>query len=172
MRDVVAEMRELIARLNPRCGPGDQSLAQSLRSLAAKFGRASGQELRIRVECPSVLRRMTPEVKQAAYFIVSEALTNVAKHARASECRVRVTAFKLGIRICVIDNGTGCPVDPVPGVGMISMMERASELGGNCSVSRGLSGGTEVRAFLPYQEIIYGAPKKAIEIGGIRERSA
>jgi signal transduction histidine kinase len=172
MRDVVTEMRELIARMNPRCGPGDQSLPQSLRSLAAKFARASGHELKIRVECPPVLRRLTPELKQAAYFIISEALTNVAKHAGASECLVRVTVFKLGIRISVADNGSGFPAKPVPGVGTISMLERASELGGNCSVKSMLSGGTEVRAFLPYQELIYGASTKEININGIRERSA
>jgi signal transduction histidine kinase len=172
MRDVVTEMRELIARLNPRCGPSDQALPQSLRGLAAKFARASGHELRIRVECPPVLRRITPELKQAAYFIISEALTNVAKHAKASECLVKVTVFKLGIRISVADNGAGCPVNVVPGVGTVSMRERASELGGSCSVKRGPAGGTEVRAFLPYQELICGTANKEININGIRERSA
>jgi signal transduction histidine kinase len=115
---------------------------------------------------------VTPGLKQAAYFIVSEALTNVAKHAQATECLVRVATFRLGIIITVADNGIGCPDNPAPGVGMVSMAERASELSGTCTVSRAASGGTEVRAFLPYEDVVYAIGRNEINLEGLRERSA
>ncbi len=172
IRDVVAEMRELIGGLHTNCGPRQETLAHSLRELAARFERASGHELKIRVECPQQIQRITPALAEAAYFIVSEALTNVAKHAQATRSRVRVAPFNLGIMISVTDNGIGFPETAAPGVGMTSMLERASELNGSCSIGRGSSGGTEVRAFLPHQGFIFGIQQTKLNAESTGERRA
>ena len=87
-------------------------------------------------------------VEVAAYRIITEALTNVARRARARHCSVRLElGAELGIEVC--DDGRGMTGDYRPGVGVTSMRERAAELGGSFSIGPGPDGGTRVRAVLP-----------------------
>ncbi len=87
----------------------------------------------------------------AAYRIATEALANVARHTNASHVtlRVGVDADPPALRVEVVDDGPGLPVDQRPGVGLRSMRERADEVGGTCQVDRTRSGGTRVQAVLP-----------------------
>jgi signal transduction histidine kinase len=84
----------------------------------------------------------------AAYRIVLEALTNVARHADADNCRIRL-GFGPELLIEVVDDGRGVTQGSGDGVGLASMRERAAELGGECVVEPGPAGGTRVRARLP-----------------------
>jgi signal transduction histidine kinase len=89
-------------------------------------------------------------VEVAAYRIASEALTNVAKHASATTVRVSLGRDGGGaFVVAVADDGAGIPPDAPAGVGLVSLRERAAELGGRCSVECPPSGGTVVRAVLP-----------------------
>jgi signal transduction histidine kinase len=89
-------------------------------------------------------------VEVAAYRIASEALTNVAKHASATRVRVSLGRDDGGaLVVAVADDGAGIPPDAPAGVGLVSLRERAAELGGRCSVECPPSGGTVVRAVLP-----------------------
>ena len=84
----------------------------------------------------------------AVYRITQEALTNVARHAQAHSCVVRLTVDEeVGLEI--VDNGVGIPAGRSAGVGLSSMRERASELGGSCIVERAPEGGTQVLVHLP-----------------------
>jgi signal transduction histidine kinase len=89
-------------------------------------------------------------VEVAAYRIASEALANVARHARASTCRVDLQRDDdRALVLAVTDDGVGiAPLAP-RGVGLLSLRERAAELGGSCSVQCPADGGTVVRAVLP-----------------------
>jgi len=90
-------------------------------------------------------------VEVAAYRIVQEALTNVARHAQAQTCHVRIEvadALHLDIR----DDGTGLPQKYHAGVGLVSMKERAVELGGMCVIEPAESKGTRVRVELPLRK--------------------
>lgn len=77
-----------------------------------------------------------------------EALTNVARHAGAQSCAVRL-ACGADLVIEIIDDGHGLPDGVRAGVGIASMRERAAELGGECLVERGARSGTRVWARLP-----------------------
>ncbi|MGZ5415572.1 MAG: sensor histidine kinase [Nocardioides sp.] len=91
-------------------------------------------------------------VEVAAYRIVSEALTNVVKHAAAASCSVRLARVGSALEIEVTDDGRGIGEDVSAGVGLLSLRERAEELGGRCEVSCPDVGGTRVWAWLPMGE--------------------
>ena len=101
---------------------------------------------------PAEVTRLTPidpaAVEVAAYRIAQAALANVARHARAQTCSIRLWlngALYLEVR----DDGRGLPPSPQAGVGLVSMRERAAELGGTCVVDSVPGGGTSVLARLP-----------------------
>jgi signal transduction histidine kinase len=85
----------------------------------------------------------------AAYRIVAEALANVGRHAGAGRCTVSLVREGDRLVVDVLDDGSGISPDVVAGVGLVSLRERARELGGRCLVTPGPTGGTRVRAELP-----------------------
>ena len=95
-------------------------------------------------------------IEVAAYRIASEALTNVVKHAGAVRVDVRLEAGPTALTVSVADDGRGIGPDVTAGVGLLSLRERAEELGGRCEVVCPARGGTTVRAVLPYGERIPG----------------
>jgi signal transduction histidine kinase len=90
-------------------------------------------------------------VEVAAYRIIQEAMTNVARHAHARTCRVRLSVEQTGsvLELEATDDGVGMPEGRRAGVGLSSMRERAEELGGTLVVEPGSDGGTRVLARLP-----------------------
>ena len=88
-------------------------------------------------------------VEVAAYRIASEALANVARHARATRCAVDLSRSGDALTMTVTDDGVGIPPGAPAGVGLVSLRERAAELGGRCAVGCPDGGGTVVRAELP-----------------------
>jgi two-component system NarL family sensor kinase len=87
----------------------------------------------------------------ACFRIVSEALTNVARHSRATRCEVRLS-LNGGLDVDVHDDGVGLPEGWRAGVGITSMRERVTELGGDLAIEPGLPHGTRITARLPAQE--------------------
>lgn len=87
-------------------------------------------------------------VEVACYRIVTEALTNVARHAHATRCLVRIH-LDHGLNVEVCDDGVGLPEGWRTGVGIASMRERVAELGGGLVLGPGLPRGTRVAARLP-----------------------
>ena len=84
----------------------------------------------------------------AAYRIIQEALANVVRHAHAHDCRVELS-LDGALHLAVTDDGIGLPMDRRAGVGLVSMRERAEELGGTCVVEAAPAAGTCVLAELP-----------------------
>jgi two-component system NarL family sensor kinase len=100
------------------------------------------------VKAPMDLPDLPVAVEVAIYRIVQEALTNVACHAKAQICVVRL-AVDGDVELEIVDDGAGILAGRSAGVGLSSMRERACELGGSCEIQFILEGGTRVRVRLP-----------------------
>jgi signal transduction histidine kinase len=92
--------------------------------------------------------RLPERVEVAAYYVVSETLTNAAKHAHASVVRVDVGAVGRVLRLTVRDDGDG-GADPIRGSGLVGLKDRVEALGGTISVQSPLGAGTSVDVELP-----------------------
>jgi signal transduction histidine kinase len=112
--------------------------------LAESVG-ASG--LTVRTEIDGVARELPPDVEHAAFRVVQEALTNVAKHAGAKTVVVRLGYGADALSVQVDDDGHGG--DAPPGTGIRGMAERARALGGELTAAPREGGGYRVRARLP-----------------------
>jgi signal transduction histidine kinase len=148
-QDAVADIRRLVYGLRPPA-LDDLGLLGALRESAAQY---AAKGLSVSVEAPEGLPPLSAAVEVAAYRIAQEALTNVARHAEASACTVYLAIEKAGVlRVEVRDDGRGIPGHSPVGVGLTSMRERASELGGGLVVEALPGGGTRVSARLPLPE--------------------
>lgn len=125
---------------------GSQTVAFEM---ATSHGEVSGRLANLVVlDAPAELAPMPPAVEIAAYRIVTEAVTNVARHAvGVTRCTVSVRAAQ-HLVLLVGDDGPGVQAGPGAGVGLASMRARAEELGGSCEIS-GTPEGTTVRVVLP-----------------------
>ncbi len=146
LRSAISDIRRLVYDLRPPA-LDDLGLVESLRRLAERYG-SEGGKLRVSVEVPEGLPSLPAAVEVAVYRITQEALTNVARHARAQSCVVHL-AVDDDVGLEVVDDGVGIPVERGAGVGLSSMRERAAELGGRCVVEPAPNGGTRVLVRLP-----------------------
>jgi signal transduction histidine kinase len=96
----------------------------------------------------------------ATYRIVTEAVTNVARHARASNCRLTLCVNGGTLRAVVWDDGRGMSAEDPVGNGMQTMRERAEELRGRLTVTS--DGGTSLVAELPLGVVPPRAPAEPL----------
>ncbi|HEY7144496.1 MAG TPA: CHASE3 domain-containing protein [Streptosporangiaceae bacterium] len=133
LTDVVEELREISRGLHPAILEKG-GLRPALRALA----RRSGVPVELSVQ---VTGRLPERVEVAAYYVVSEALTNAAKHARASQVRVDVSVTGQVLRLRVADDGAG-GADPSRGSGLIGLSDRVAAIGGRIEIASPPGGGT------------------------------
>ena len=100
-------------------------------------------ELDVRVD-----GRLPAPVEVTAYYVVSEALTNAAKHAEASIVRVDVDVRDGMLCAAVLDDGVG-GADPLHGSGLLGLKDRAEAIGGRISLDSSHGAGTSLRVELP-----------------------
>jgi signal transduction histidine kinase len=144
LRDVIADVRRLVHDLRPPA-LDDLGLLGALRQQADGL---SSPGFGVHVAADSV-GELPAAVEVAAYRVVGEAVTNAARHARATRCEVRLTVDDHALQVEVADDGVGVTPTAVAGVGLVSLRERVAELGGRSEVVCPPSGGTTVRAWLP-----------------------
>ena len=140
LQEAVADVRRLVYDLRPPA-LDHLGLVRALDEQARSLGIFV-------VDGPRGAPSLPAAAEVAAYRIVMEAMTNSVRHARASSGSVDIRVDD-GLRIVVSDDGLGIPDGYRAGVGITSMRERATELGGTCVVEAGPNGGTVVRAWLP-----------------------
>ena len=143
-QDAITDIRRVVYDLRPPA-LDDLGLAGALRAQAAGY-RAGG--LHVIVSLPDGLPPLPAAVEVACYRIAQEALTNVVKHAHARNCALSLTMDD-AVTLELMDDGRGLPEQRSSGVGLNSMRERASELGGQCLIEPRPGGGTRVLARLP-----------------------
>ncbi|MBB5874291.1 signal transduction histidine kinase [Allocatelliglobosispora scoriae] len=142
-RAVVGDIRQLVDGLRPTV-LDHLGLSAALRELVDRLGGG----LRTHLDCSVGADPIAAAVEVAAYRIVSEALTNVVRHASAETCAIRV--WRDGdLHIEVTDDGRGLAPDYRPGMGLTSIRERCLELGGKVAITAASPRGTVVRCRLP-----------------------
>ncbi len=137
------DIRRLVYDLRPPA-LDELGLIGVLRQTAANMPEG----LHIEVNTPESLPPLSAAVEVAAYRIAQEALNNVNHHAHARNCSVRLSVQD-ELRLEISDDGVGLAAEARAGVGLISMRERAAELGGHCVIEARPEGGTRVLAHLP-----------------------
>jgi signal transduction histidine kinase len=143
-RDEIAvsleELRAVARGLHPAVLTG-HGLGVALESLAA--GSAVPVELNVAVE-----QRLDESIEVAAYYVVTESLANIGKHARANRATVDVTREGDELVVEVVDDGVG-GADSEQGTGLRGLADRVEALGGRLRVWTPNGGGTRVRAQMP-----------------------
>ncbi|TNC20199.1 sensor histidine kinase [Amycolatopsis alkalitolerans] len=144
-------MRELRATLEVLRGPGEDG-GYGLDRLPALIERAATAGPPATMTVEGQRGSVPPAVDRAAYRIVQEALTNVAKHANATAARVTIGYTPGMVAIRVEDDGTAAAGDGiVPGMGLAGMRERVTALGGCLNAAPRPGGGFSVTAELPLE---------------------
>lgn len=118
-------------------------LAPALKTLA----RRSAVPVQLSVQAE---RRLPEGVEAAAYYVVSEALTNAAKHAQASVVQVDLEAKDAIVQLSIRDDGVG-GADPGQGSGLIGLRDRIEALGGKLEVNSPAGQGTALLITIPIE---------------------
>jgi signal transduction histidine kinase len=142
VKEVVADVRRLVHDLRPPA-LDDRGLVGALAQLAESL------DLPAEITAEGTEDGLPAAVEVAAYRIAAEALNNVARHADAGVVRVDLSVTPDQLVVEVADDGRGIPAHAQAGVGLLSLRERAAELGGTTEVTCPEGGGTLVRARLP-----------------------
>jgi signal transduction histidine kinase len=140
LTDVLEELREIALGIHPAI-LAEGGLGPALRTIARRS--PIPVELDVRAEM-----RLPEPVEVAAYYAVSEALTNAAKHAQASVVQVAVEAPDGLLRVAVRDDGLG-GADLARGSGLLGLKDRAEAIGGTISLESRPGAGTSLIVELP-----------------------
>ena len=119
----------------------DRGLAAALDALVQR----APVPVELRIALPD---RADPAIEAAAHFRVSEALTNIAKHAQADVVNVELESTDGGLAVTIADNGVG-GANPERGSGLRGLVDRVHAVGGQLDVSSPPGDGTRIRAQLP-----------------------
>ena len=137
---VLEELREISRGIHPAILT-EGGLAPALKALA----RRSAMPVEIEVRCE---RRFAEGVEAAAYYVVSEALTNAAKHAAASRVQIALRLENSTLYLSIRDDGVG-GADPTRGSGLIGLRDRVEALGGRIEVASPPGSGTRLQVEIP-----------------------
>jgi NarL family two-component system sensor histidine kinase YdfH len=149
-RDTLVESRAAIDDL--RANDSRTDLAEAIRFRVAQFRQASGIDCDLNVDLPTGWSGLADPAVEQVERIVSEALTNVMRHAQAS--RVWVTVEETGgqFRISVRDDGRGFEEERAASgghYGLLGMRERARQIGGRLEIESDAGGGTTLTLHVP-----------------------
>ena len=142
--DLLSDLRELAHGIHPPVLT-DGGLVAAVEARAGRLPLG----VTVRADLSTRTRRFGADVEAAAYFVACEALTNVVKHAGASQAVVSLTADDGLLRLQVRDDGAGLNGSGGKGHGLTNLRDRVEALGGQLLVEGGDGGGTSLSAALP-----------------------
>jgi signal transduction histidine kinase len=137
---VVDELQEISRGIHPAV-LSSAGLRPALRALGRRSTIPADMDVRISGRLPEA-------VEVGAYYVVSEMLTNAAKHSSASVVEVTADSSDGTLRVCVRDDGIG-GADPRRGSGLVGLKDRIEALGGTFAIHSPIGGGTTVTCELP-----------------------
>jgi signal transduction histidine kinase len=137
---VLTELREISRGIHPAI-LSTAGLGPALKTLARRAGLPVELELRNQ-------RRLPEHVEAAAYYVVSEALTNAAKHAHASVVKIDVAEQDAILKLAIRDDGVG-GADPRQGTGLAGLADRIEAVGGRLEIVSPARGGTSLSIEIP-----------------------
>jgi signal transduction histidine kinase len=137
------ELRELARGIHPAI-LSDRGLGPAIEALAARAN--------VPVELAALCERLPQRVEAAAYYLVAEALTNAARHARATSVSVRLRCAGERLLIEIRDDGVG-GADVRAGSGLRGLTDRVEALGGRLEIDSPAGGGTALRGDVPLNRI-------------------
>jgi signal transduction histidine kinase len=157
VRAIADEALSTVRNLSQLLHPGvldDLGLQPAVEWQAQELQRRFGVQVRLESDLDARLAR---QIESTAYRVIQEALTNVAKHARTTTCRVALQRVGDHLVVVVEDNGVGFAVDsaddPRRGLGFVGMRERAAQAGGTLDIHSQPGNGTRITMTLPLIEI-------------------
>jgi signal transduction histidine kinase len=147
----VTDVRRIVYGLRPPA-LDDFGLIGSLREEVGRL-QYEAPALTVTLDAPDNEAPDLPAATEVAcYRIVTEALTNITRHALATKCTVRIRLDDQDLDVEVRDDGVGLPEGWRAGVGITSMRERVAELGGDIVIEPALPHGTRINARMPARE--------------------
>lgn len=140
---VIDELREVAHGIHPPVLT-DQGL------VAAVTSRARRMPIPVSVHIEDSLDRVrfALDIEESAFYLVSEALTNVLKHADATQVTIRISRSDGWLLVEVGDDGVGFPTDTTRGLGLSGMRDRIEAVGGDLRITSRSGGGTVIRSRL------------------------
>ncbi|MGD0089170.1 MAG: ATP-binding protein, partial [Planctomycetota bacterium] len=130
----------------------DYGLDSALSRYVADMAATSGVAIDYQYSSPPGFGRLPSRIEVALYRIVQEAVTNIVSHAHAPRASVVVLLQHTGVTLVVEDNGQGFDAALAPRsrcLGLTGMKERASLLGGDCTIETKPGAGTTLRVTIP-----------------------
>jgi signal transduction histidine kinase len=145
IEQMIEQIRTLAFELRPSA-LDELGLVAALRRLAERHGEQTGVCVQVLAVPPEL--RAPAELETASFRIVQEALTNVARHARARQVEVRLSKQNGSLEVSVRDDGVGFDPDDRlrNGLGLVGMVERAALAGGKLEIESAPGAGTTLRA--------------------------
>ncbi len=167
LRDMVGAAAREVERISRHLRPSvlqELGLGAVVRSETAEFAERTG--LALQVTFGRLTARLAGAAELALYRILQEALQNIAQHAQAHQITVRLTQQGNLVQLSVQDDGIGFDVDARParhkierGLGLLSMRERVTGVGGRFNIRTAPDQGTTIRAQIPLPKIARAAPR-------------
>jgi signal transduction histidine kinase len=154
VESLMAQVREISLDLRPAV-LDDLGLIPALLWHFDRYHSQTG--IRVMFTQTGIEERLTPEIETAAFRIVQEALTNIARHAGVTEARVWIRKDPEELSVIVEDEGCGFPQPSSQALrspGLSGMRERATLVGGHFSLVTAPSSGTRISAVLPLQHVV------------------
>ncbi len=151
----LADIRQLIADLDPPSVLGNFGLIAGLRRYLERYETRTGMQVAVNVQ--ATVERLPATVEVAIFRIIQEALENVRRHANASQVEVKIHEEGDRLIFSVIDNGSGFQPGRVShrgrSLGLVGMRDRAELLQGKLRIRSGAGHGTQVILSIPYPTV-------------------
>ena len=157
VQDRIVELSESVRRLAYQFHPSildDLGISIALRRLVDDFQARTG--LHAQFICKDMPKRIAKDIVTCLYRVAQESLANISRHARAKSVHVELRRVRDGLQLLVNDDGVGFDVNCNDGrrgtLGLLSMRERVSLVGGTLEIQSAQGEGTRVCAWVPFKQ--------------------